>query len=932
MHRKLFYIIFFTGIFQYSFSFGQQKKDTLISGDFHLPFIQFVQKIEATTPYHFYYEARDVDSVMVDVNVQKEPLAEVLRKAFHLKSGKLHFAIDNYMVFITKNTAIHTGLPPGFFGAKDDTVFIAKETPGAGGTPTAPEPEKRKERQGRVIAVENKLFPVGRQTNHIRKGKATIAGYVYDQKTGEAVSGAVVRTKEPEVVAVTDQYGYYSMTLPRGRHLLYLRAIGMFDTKRHVMLYSNGRFDIHLEERIIPLKVIEVNAEKSRNVKSTQMGLNKMSIKAIKQIPAVFGEVDILRAVLALPGVLNAGEASTGFNVRGGATDQNLILFNGNTIYNPSHFFGFFSAFDADVVKEVELYKSNIPARYGGRLSSVLNVVTNEGNKKELKGSAGIGPLTGKVYLEGPLIKDKTSFIAGFRTTYSDWLMRYLPEQYREAGASFYDGTLGISHKINDRNNLYFTGYLSQDHFNLSGDTVYGYQNRNANLKWKHQFNDQMYGVFMAGYDHYQYRLSGEENKLDSYKLSFGIDQYHINADFTDVVSNSHTLKFGLSSILYQLHPGSYIPEGKGSLVVPDYLEDEHALESALYLEDHFTISPKLALDYGIRYSLYNYLGPKTIFTYPSDAPREVATIRDTLHYGKNELIKTYHGPDFRASLRYLLPGNASIKVSFNSMHQFIHMLSNTTIISPTDTWKLSDPNLKPQKGYQLSLGYYKNFKDNSIETSVEVYYKRLKNYPDYKSGAVLTMNHHIETDLVNTQGLDYGIELMIKKKFGKLNGWMSYTYSRALLKMDDPHAIEQINDGAYYPASYDKPHSFNFIGNYRLSHRFSVSLNVVYATGRPITYPIAMYDYGNSGRVLYSKRNQYRIPDYVRTDFSMNIEGNAKVHQRTHNSWTIGVYNVLGRKNPYSIYFVSENGRVKGYKLSIFGSAIPFVTFNIRF
>lgn len=265
-------------------------------------------------------------------------------------------------------------------------------------------------------------------------------------------------------------------------------------------------------------------------------------------------------------------------------------------------------------------------------------------------------------------------------------------------------------------------------------------------------------------------------------------------------------------------------------------------------------------------------------------------------------------------------------------MHQFIHMLSNTSVISPTDTWKLSDPNIRPQKGYQLSLGFYKNFKDNTIETSIEVYYKRMKNYPDYKSGAVLTMNHHIETDLVNTRGLDYGVELMIKKTFGKLNGWMSYTYSRALLKMDDPLATEQINEGEYYPASFDKPHSFNFIGNYKLSHRFSLSLNVVYATGRPITYPIGMYDYGNSGRVLYSKRNQYRIPDYLRTDFSMNIEGNAKVHQRTHNSWTIGVYNLLGRKNPYSIYFVSEQGSVKGYKLSIFGSAIPFVTFNIRF
>lgn len=929
MHCKVFYIVFFVSVFLSIQTFAQQTKDTLISGDFHnMPFVQFVQKVELATPYHFYYDPNDVDSITVNLSVNKKPLSEILGQIFH--STGLHFAIDHHQVFITKQYAIQTGLPPEFFSAKSDTAFFVEEKTEQHAV--AEKPAEVKERQGHVIAVENKLFSVGIRTNHVKAGDATIAGYVYDGKTGEAVSGAVVRTTDPEVVAVTDQYGYYSMTLSRGRHTLLLRAIGMFDTKRQVMLYSSGRFDINLEERVIPLKVIEVNAEKSRNVKSTQMGLNKMSIQTIKQIPAVFGEVDILRAVLALPGVLNAGEASTGFNVRGGATDQNLVLFNGNTIYNPSHFFGFFSAFDADVVKEVELYKSNIPARYGGRLSSVLNVTTNEGNKKKLKGSAGIGLLTGKLYLEGPLVKDKTSFIAGFRTTYSDWLMRFLPKKYREASASFYDGALELSHKINDKNNLYLIGYLSQDHFNLTGDTIYAYQNRNANLKWKHLFNDQMYGVFTTGYDHYQYQLSGEENPVNSYELSFGIDQYHANVDFTDVVSNSHTLNFGLSAILYKLHPGSYLPVGKGSLVVPDRLEDEQALESALYIEDHFTISSKLALDYGIRYSMYNYLGPKTVFTYPPDAPREVATIRDTLHYAKNKLIKTYHGPDFRASLRYLLPGNSSIKASFNSMHQFIHRLSNTMIISPTDTWKLSDPNLKPQKGYQLSLGFYKNYKDNSIETSVEVYYKRIQDYPDYKSGAVLTMNHHIETDLVNTKGVDYGIELMIKKTYGKLNGWMGYTYSRALLKMDDPRALEQINGGEYYPASYDKPHSFNFIGNYRLSHRFSVSLNLVYATGRPITYPIAMYDYANSGRVLYSKRNQYRIPDYLRADVSMNIEGNAKVHQFFHGSWTIGIYNLLGRKNPYSIYFVSEGGRVNGYKLSIFGSAIPFVTYNIRF
>lgn len=930
MTYKGFYIAVFI-ILCWNIRGWAQEKDTLVSGDFrHLSFAEFVQKVEASTPYHVYYDPGEADSISVDLSVSNEPLAEVLDRV--LTPYGLYFAIDRHLVFVTKNYAIRPGLPAGFFEHGADTSIRIS----GGEEPVRPvvgeEPAEVKERQGKTIAVENKLFSIGLPGRENQPGDATISGYVYDGETGEVVPGVVIRTADPEVVAVTDQYGYYSLLLPRGRHTLLLRAISMFDARRLVMLYSSGRLDINLEQRVIPLKVVEVNAEKSRNVKSSQMGMDKIGIRSIKQIPAVFGEVDILRAVLALPGVLNTGEASTGFNVRGGATDQNLVLLDGNTIYNPSHFFGFFSAFDADVVKEVELYKANIPAQYGGRLSSVLNVTAKEGNKKEWKGSAGIGPLTGKVYLEGPLVKNKTSVIAGFRTTYSDWLVHALPKQYRQAGASFYDATLALSHKIDNKNNLYLTGYMSRDHFNLEEDTLYGYQNRNINLRWQHLFGDRMYGVFSAGYDHYQYQLSGKENPVNAYELGFGIDQYHINADFTAVANNNHTLKFGLGSILYKLHPGSYLPAGKQSLVIPDRLPEEQAAESAFYIEDHFTLSDKLALDYGIRYSLYSYLGPQTVFTYPSGGPREVSTISDTLFYGRNKVIKTYQGPDFRVSLRYLLPGNASLKTSFNSPHQFIHRLSNTAIVSPTDTWKLSDYNIKPQEGYQLSLGFYKNFKGDAIETSVEAYYKEMRHYSDYKSGAVLTMNHHIETDLVNTRGRDYGVELLVRKVYGKLNGWISYTYSRALLKIDDPREPEQVNEGEYYPASFDKPNSFNLIGNYRLSHRFSVSLSTIYATGRPVTYPIAIYDYGNSQRVLYSKRNQYRIPDYFRTDVSMNIEGNAKIHQKTHNSWTMGVYNVLGRKNPYSIYFVSEGGKINGYKLSIFGSAIPYLTFNIRF
>ena len=365
---------------------------------------------------------------------------------------------------------------------------------------------------------------------------------------------------------------------------------------------------------------------------------------------------------------------------------------------------------------------------------------------------------------------------------------------------------------------------------------------------------------------------------------------------------------------------------------MPDVVAPEQAYESAVYISDRFMVTPKVILDGGIRYSMYNYIGAQDVNYYASGLPKEASTIYQTKSFAAGKIINSYHDPEFRASVRYLLARDFSVKASINSMRQYIHMLSNTTAIAPTDIWKLSDPNIKPQQGKQVSLGFYKNFKSNTIETSFEVYYKKIKDYLDYKPAAILVMNHHVETDVVNTTGKAYGAELMIKKSVGKLNGWISYTYSRIFLKMDDSTAGTPVNDGNWYPANYDKPNDVTAVGIFKVNHRFSVSMNITYSTGRPITLPVGRFYYGGSQRVIYSNRNEYRIPDYFRTDLSMNIDGNYKVKQKTHNSWTVGVYNLTGRKNAFSVYYVSENGQVNGYRLSIFGSIIPFVNFNIRF
>ena len=901
------------------------QKNRLVTGSFTgMRFELFAGELESQTGCHFYYDSHQTDSIIINYNATAEPLDSVLQHA--LQNTALHYSIDgNNNVFITKTAPIQTSLPDNFFSKKvlkDSSRLVVNDL-------DLPAETNKRIRS----AEENKLYEIGIKSNGISQGNATIAGYVRDARTGEAVVGANIYTDDKKIGTTSDQFGYYSLTLSKGRHTLVITSIGMSDTRRQVMLYSDGKLSIDLSEFVTSLKRVVVTTDKTVNVKTVAMGAQKMTIRNIKQVPTAFGEADVLRAVLTLPGVTSAGESSTGLNVRGGAVDQNLILFSDATVYNPSHLFGFFSAFNPDVIKDVELYKSSIPEKYGGRLASVLDVTAKEGSNKKFGGSGGIGPLTAKLELEGPIDSGRTSFMIAGRTSYSDWLLKQIPNQeYKNSTADFYDGNLNISHEFNEKNNLYITGYASRDKFRLNNDTLYQYSNKNANIKWKHIFNNKLYSIFTGGIDSYQFEIGSTANPVDAYNFSFNIMQGNFRADFSYTPNPKHTLDFGLTSILYKLHPGTYAPDGKSSLVTSDAIQAEQALESAIYIGDRYEVNSKLSLNGGLRYSVYNYLGPQQVYDYAAGLPREAVNITDTISYGKGKIIKTYQKPEVRFSARYVLSDNSSVKLSYNTLSQFIQMLSNTTAISPTDIWKLSDQNIKPQTGEQLSVGFYRNFKHNTIETSVELYYKRMKDVLDYKGNAQLILNHHIETDVLNAKGKAYGAEFFIKKTEGKLNGWLSYTYSRTFLKTDDPLAEQPVNNGSYYPSDYDKPNVVNFIGNYRASHRFSVSLNVIYSTGRPITLPIAQFYTNNSFRVYYSDRNQYRIPDYFRTDFSMNIEGGHKIKKLAHSSWTLGIYNITARKNPYSVYFISENGMVTGYKLSIFGTAIPFVVYNFKF
>ena len=869
-----------------------------------------------------YYNQADFDTLSFSIRKSNSSLRSILNELFDNTAFQYTIYKDN-SVFITKEQKITINLPVGFFSYESDEEKVEEEIPSFMFNQAATADERN---------LESMLFTIGQSNGNGRTRDAKITGYIKDAATGEPMIGALIFKENPPVGAATNQLGFYSITLPMGRHELLVQSIGMRDTKRQIMLRGDGKLDVELLEEIRALREIVIDSERDENISSFNMGVQKLGIRTLKQIPTAFGETDVLRVALTLPGIQSVGESTTGLNVRGGSTDQNLILYNDATIYNPSHLFGFFSAFNPDVLKSVEIYKSGIPANYGGRLSSVLEIATKDGNKKKFSASGGIGSLTTRLALEMPLIKEKMSLTLSGRATYSDWLLRFVPdESIQNSKASFYDLTAHLNYNIDEKNSLDVTGYFSDDRFKLNADTTYNYQNRAVSLKWKHMFKDKLFGVFSSSYSGYKYDIYSSENPVESFDLKYNIDQLHTKLDFNFFPNETHDIDFGISGIYYQVLPGSFLPRGSESLVVPIDNQEEGGLETAVYVGDRIKLGSKLSVYLGLRYSMFNAIGPRELYTYAGGLPKEESSIVDTTYYDSGP-YHTYSGPEYRASLRYLLGDNASIKLSYNKMRQYIHMLSNTTSISPTDTWKLSDPNIEPQIGNQYAIGVYKNFRSSAIETSIEAYYKDSKNTLDYKSGANLIANKIVETEVVATEGMAYGVEALIKKMKGKVNGWVSYTYSRSFLRTASEFPSETINNGEYYPSNYDKPHDFTVVGNYKFNRRFNIGLNATYSTGRPITLPLAEYDLREAERLYYSNRNQFRIPDYFRLDLSINIEGNHKVNKVAHGSWTLAVYNLTGRRNAYSVYFASENGFINGYQLSIFGSPIPTITYNFKF
>lgn len=872
--------------------------------------IHLMEQVERATSYKIY---TDMPRPFMVKKQEGMASLEQLRKALEGTSWRV--TVYGNRVFVMQNLNLQAHLPEAW------TKGVTEGRQGI--------------RMTEVLTSENKIYEIGDKFRPSGNSTIKLTGQVIDFKTNTPAVGIHIIRREPWKAATTDVDGRFEMELEPGYNVLELQGISVKDARRQLMLYADADVRIELEEQNLMLEEVLVTGGRVEAVKSTNLGMEKITPSLLKNIPTAMGEVDVLKMVQALPGVKTVGEASSGFNVRGGATDQNLMLLNGGTIYNPTHLFGFFTAFNSDMVSDVEIYKSSIPSQYGGRISSVLNITGKEANKEKFVGVAGVGLLTSKLNLEIPLWKERTSLLLSGRTTYSDWLLGMLPEKsgYKDGKAGFYDIGATFSHTFNVRNKLNVYGYYSRDRFAFNDNEKYGYGNMNVSAHWRSIFNDQLTGNFSLGYDHYDYRNDESVDSIQAARLSFGIDQFFSKANF-NLELDKHRLNFGVSTLFYTIRSGTYEALGKESLVAFDELQRDKALESAVYVGDEWEITPKFSLNAGIRYSMFNALGPRGYYTYQSGTLPSESTVVDTVRVTGNKVFKTYHGPEFRVSGRYAFNDDFSFKAGFNTMRQYIHKVSNTSIMSPTDTWKLSDVNIKPQQGWQLAGGFYYNMSDRMWEFSLEGYYKKMKDYLDYRSGAKLLMNSHLETDVINTEGYAYGVELEVKKPKGKLNGWINYTYSRTFLRQNDNRIARPINNGDWYPTEYDKPHDFKFVGNYKFTRRYSLSLNMDYSTGRPTTVPAGQYYNQKLGttQVFYTDRNSYRVPDYFRMDLSFNVEASHHLTLDTHSSISFGFYNLTGRKNVYSIYYVVENKKIQGYKMSIFGAPIPFVTYNIKF
>jgi hypothetical protein len=884
---------------------------------------EFSEKIQEKNNIRFYYNTDSIPNITFSIKKDSINLLSFLNARF-LKNG-VKVSKDRYgNYFLFKGYTLNTDLSEVF-----NKLYVQnKRDRDDSETSSGTNGDFIKTYQD-FISDNVTIGTSGKTTSKLVK----FTGYVTNASDGDIIPQARIKIVELNMNIVTNYSGFYELTLKPGTYTVEVNSLGMHEKKFKLNLLSNGKLDIPLKTKSFMLNEAVVSANYHHNVRSTTMGFEKITAKSIKQLPVVLGEPDIVKVALLLPGVQTVGEASAGFNVRGSPADQNLFYINDLPIYNSSHIFGLFTTFNSDAISEFNFYKSNIPIEHGGQLSSIFEIDTKNGNKEHFSARGGVGPTAARIMAEGPIKKDSSSYLISVRSTYSDWILNQVNNlDIQNSSASFNDALMNFSFQLNEKNSIGLFLYGSGDKSDLAFGIKNTYTNLGGSFQWSHHFNKKITSDLSIIHSQYAYSEENYEVPYLANKHNFDLNHSELKLIFHYYPNSNHTIQFGLNSKYYDLNYGDLQPLNNESIIKPIEFEGENALSNSLFLGEKWDITNRLTVEGGVRFTLYSYLGSKTVYDYAENAPREVYNIVDSTTYGSGDFIQNYNSFDFRVAGKYEISKTLSVKASYNKLHQYIFMLSNTVSVSPTSKWKLSDPHLKPMVGEQYSFGLYKNWLNDKYETSIEVYQKNVENLVEYKDGSNFITNRLPETNIIQGDLNAYGIEFMIKKKTGKLNGWFNYTYSKSEVTAVNKETGEMNNKGFAYDANYDKPHAFNLTLNYKASKRISISANVVYSTGRPVTYPTSIY-YQNGIEIIgFSKRNEYRIPDYFRTDLSINIEGDLKKKKFVHGSWSFSVYNLTGRKNPYSIVFQNEDGKIKGYEISILGTIIPSINYNIKF
>ena len=770
--------------------------------------------------------------------------------------------------------------------------------------------------------------------------KVTLSGIVKDQKSNETLIGVTISFQNSTTTrtSLTNEYGFYSITLPKDEYKISINSLSFTEFSEVITLESNTKKDLFLIEKSNEIEqVVVAGNSKKLQIDKPEMSVNKLTISQIKSMPAILGEVDVIKSILTLPGVTNAGEGQSGFNVRGGAADQNLILLDEATIYNSSHLFGFFSVFNADAIKDLKLYKGGIPARFGGRVASVLDIYQKEGNSKKFGMNGGVGLISSRILAEGPIVKDKGSFLVAGRSSYAHLFLKLSDNNN---SAYFYDLNTKINYKLNENNNLFLSGYFGRDVFSLNNQFINTYGNSVLNVRWNHLFNDKLFSNASFIYSDYYYGLT-----LDfiGFNWESGIKNYNFKYDFKHYVSDSYKLFYGANAIYYDFNPGRIEPIDANSSINEKQLAKKHAFEPAFYIDAEQKLTDKLSVNYGLRYSMFYRLGEQTMNVYANNQPvtydadlgiYEKATPVDKKYYGKNETIANFGNLEPRIALAYTINDNQSVKASYNRMSQYLHLISNTQSPTPLDIWTPSDNFLKPQILDQFAVGYFKNLKNGDYTLEVESFYKMVKNRLDYIDGADLIANEAIEQVVLAGKTRAYGLEIMAKKNVGKLSGWISYTLSRSEQQTARRTPIESgINNGNWYKTGWDKTHNIYVTGSYKLNQKWSFGSIFTYQTGQPVTFPTAQYQYQGINVPVYSDRNQDNLPAYHRIDVSATLNPTKNKGRKWQGEWVFSVYNLYGRKNAASINFRQnqDSGLNEAVRLSIFGM-VPSVTYNFKF